>query len=216
MAQWRNRIVEQGMLDAQDAVLNPVNWRRHPEEQALAMDAVLDEVGWVQNVIVNRTTGHVIDGELRILRARERGEQVPVTFVELTLEEEQKILATFDPISQMATPDTEVWGALIGQVETESLFLRDMLDRALKDVDGEEHENDKPKNTGDIPSSIALQPFEHHDYVVLLFHNSMDFANACDRLGVAQSASPIGQGRFKIGVGRVVDGKDAIKKLCGL
>ena len=51
--------------------------------------------GWVAEVLVNRTTGNVVDGHLRIELALTRQERtVPVTYVELTQAEEALVLAT--------------------------------------------------------------------------------------------------------------------------
>ena len=75
---------------------------------------MLDEVGWVDDVIVNKTTGHIIDGHLRVQLALRRDEPVvPVKYVELTQDEENLILATFDPISIMAGHDGEKYSELI-------------------------------------------------------------------------------------------------------
>jgi hypothetical protein len=48
---------------------NPRNWRIHPKAQQEALAAVLDQVGWVQDIIVNQRTGHVVDGHARIALA---------------------------------------------------------------------------------------------------------------------------------------------------
>jgi DNA modification methylase len=114
---WRSRIVGTGAVDPDDVEANPANWRIHPEVQALALSGVLDEVGWVQQVIVNRTTGHLVDGHLRVILAKRRGEgSVPVVYVELTEEEEALVLATFDPISTMALADPEKTGELLRRI----------------------------------------------------------------------------------------------------
>jgi hypothetical protein len=84
-ATWRNRIA--GHADVAPAALvpKPRNWRSHPREQQLALAGALGEVGWVAEILVNRTTGHVVDGHLRIELALARAEPtVPVTYVELT------------------------------------------------------------------------------------------------------------------------------------
>src|SRR5687767_6711495 len=69
------RIVWSGMLNPAELVAHPKNWRVHPDHQKTALSGVLDEVGWVQNVIVNRTTGRVLDGHLRVALAISRGER---------------------------------------------------------------------------------------------------------------------------------------------
>ena len=82
---WRNRIVGHADVPPAELVPNPRNWRSHPAEQQRALAGALAEVGWVAEVLVNRTTGHVVDGHLRIELALARDEPtVPVTYVELT------------------------------------------------------------------------------------------------------------------------------------
>lgn len=84
-AVWRNRIVGHAEVPPAELVPNPRNWRTHPPEQQRALAGALTEVGWVGEVLVNRTTGRVVDGHLRIDLALERHEPaVPVTYVELT------------------------------------------------------------------------------------------------------------------------------------
>lgn len=63
---WQNRIVGAGTEKASALVANPHNWRLHPKKQQETLATVLAEVGWVQDVIVNRTTGRLVDGHLRV------------------------------------------------------------------------------------------------------------------------------------------------------
>ena len=53
-------------------------------DQQRAVEGALQEVGWVQQVLVNRTTGHLVDGHLRVELAISRGEPSPVTYLDLT------------------------------------------------------------------------------------------------------------------------------------
>lgn len=101
------------MVDATELLANPRNWRLHPDNQRAALDKVLDMVGWVQNVIVNRRTGFVIDGHLRADMAISKGEKVPVQYVDLSPEEESLILATFDRLTAMAGVDSEKLSELV-------------------------------------------------------------------------------------------------------
>ena len=82
---WKNRIVGHGEQAAISFMANPLNWRIHPKAQREALTGVLSEVGWVQSVIVNRTTGNVIDGHARIEEALKLGDETPVPFVEVDL-----------------------------------------------------------------------------------------------------------------------------------
>jgi ParB-like chromosome segregation protein Spo0J len=102
---WRNRIVGHADVSPGELVPNPRNWRTHPAEQQRAMAGVLGEVGWVAEVLVNRATGNVVDGHLRIKLALARDEPtVPVTYVDLSDEEERVVLASLDPIAALAMP----------------------------------------------------------------------------------------------------------------
>lgn len=110
---WRSRIVGEGEEAPDQILANPMNWRVHPANQRKVMEAVLDSVGWVQRVIVNQRTGHLVDGHLRVESALSKGEPtVPVVYVDLSPEEEQAILATFDPIGGLAGTDAEKIGEL--------------------------------------------------------------------------------------------------------
>lgn len=57
---WRNRIVGAGEEPPDQLVANPANWRTHPGPQREALRGSLAEVGWVQQVMVNRRTGSTI------------------------------------------------------------------------------------------------------------------------------------------------------------
>lgn len=118
-AKWRNRICGQGEEAPGNLLPNPRNWRLHPTAQRDAMKGVLAEVGWVQDVIVNRRTGHLVDGHLRVALASERGEAaVPVKYVELTKAEEALVLTTLDPIAGMAEAGKEALEALLADAVT--------------------------------------------------------------------------------------------------
>lgn len=106
MTTWQNRIVGSGEEDPEQLLANPGNWRIHPKRQQDALSGVLDEVGWVDQIIVNQRTGHVVDGHLRVSLALRRNEPtVPVLYVDLSEAEEKLVLATLDPIAAMATAD---------------------------------------------------------------------------------------------------------------
>jgi len=130
---WKNRIVGQGEIDPEQLLANPRNWRIHPEAQQEALQGSLEEVGWVDEVTVNKRTGFVIDGHLRVaLALRHNQKKVPVKYVDLSEEEEMLILMTLDPITGMAVMDAEKMQVLINEVAIEDERLGEILTE-LKD-----------------------------------------------------------------------------------
>ncbi len=105
---WNNRIVGHGEEAPDQLLANPRNWRIHPKAQQEALEGLLGEVGWVQDVIVNRRTGHVVDGHLRVALALNRQEpSVPVVYVDIDEEEERLVLAALDPLAALAVTDSD-------------------------------------------------------------------------------------------------------------
>lgn len=138
MANWENRIVGHGDENPEQLLAHPQNFRRHPGPQLDALRGSLGDLGWVKGVLVNRTTGHVVDGHARVEEAmRQHQKTIPVDYVELTEAEERLALAVLDPISEMATRDEEALTALLSEVDTEDPGLRALL----LDMAGEQTES---------------------------------------------------------------------------
>lgn len=123
---WKNRIVGEDVVAARSLTANPSNWRTHPSGQRAALGQVLTEVGWVQSVIVNRTTGHIVDGHLRVEEAAARDEDVPVTYVDLTEDEERLMLLSLDPLAAMAEADATQLRSLLDGIDA-TADLADLL-----------------------------------------------------------------------------------------
>lgn len=134
-APWRNRIIGSGEESPDQLVANPKNWRTHPGAQRDALRGSLATVGWVQQVLVNKRTGHVVDGHARVEEALSRHEEsVPVLYVDLDPEEESQVLATLDPIAAMAAQDDDKLRALLAELDIDDAGLAAMLD-ALSPVE---------------------------------------------------------------------------------
>lgn len=120
MTDWANRILGHGEESPDDLLAHPMNHRIHSKAQQEALGTVLSNVGLVQSVIVNQRTGFVVDGHLRISLAMRSGQKtIPVTYVDLSDDEERIILASLDAIGAMAVQDEAKLSELIQSVETE-------------------------------------------------------------------------------------------------
>jgi hypothetical protein len=137
MSSWRNRIVASGDADPAAITDNPLNWRVHPKVQRVTVEDSLDKIGWIQKAIINRATGHLIDGHLRVASAVARGEtSIPVDYVDLTLEEEKAALASLDPMSGMAVMDGEKLTELLQGLEFGGGALDAMFDELREQAEG--------------------------------------------------------------------------------
>ena len=129
MGAYKNRIIGSGEESLDNILFNPRNWRIHPLHEQDALKGVLEEVGWVQQVIINKRTGNLIDGHLRCqLAAREGAKTIPVKYVDLSEDEEALVLATLDPIAAMAATDKQKLGELFAGIESENENVRKMMD----------------------------------------------------------------------------------------
>ena len=179
LAKWRNRIVGHGEEDPTQLLANPKNWRLHPKAQQDALAGVLEQVGWVQDVIVNRRTGFVVDGHARVALAISAGERVPVVYVDLSEQEEALIIATFDPLSAMAVANEELLAELIGSLEVSDEAVKALLDELA---------GNKPKDgltDDDAAPAIPADPVPRPNDVWLCGPHKVLCADCTDEKAVA-------------------------------
>lgn len=138
---WASRIVGDDDRSPFGLLANPLNFRVHASYQKQAMDAVLRSVGIIQRVIVNTTTGHVIDGHMRIELALEIDQPtVPVTYVTLTEAEERAAIRYYHQVGSYAGVDRGVLRDLLSSADeldthpTITKMLDDMRLVAKKDL----------------------------------------------------------------------------------
>lgn len=150
---WANRIVGSGEEDPEQLLANPFNFRLHPKFQQETLEGVLDEIGFIQNVIVNRRTGHLIDGHLRVTLALRREQPtIPVVYVDLSEDEEKLALATLDPLSSFATADADKLEELLTMTQSDDERVKDLLDRVAYEnkVETKEAKKEREEAEADI------------------------------------------------------------------
>ncbi len=129
---WKNRIVGYGEENPDQLLSHPLNPKIHPQAQQDALDGALTELGWLMPVVVNRTTGHLLDGHARVGKAISLGERsVPVAYVEIDADEEAAALATIDPIGSMAVYDRDMLESVLADAHTDSDAVQGMWDDLL-------------------------------------------------------------------------------------
>lgn len=155
----RNRIVGHEMVLASTLVPHPKNPRMHPESQRAAVTAALDEVGFVQEIIVNKRSGYMLNGHLRADIATNKEAMVPVAYVDLDPMEESKMLAALDATGGMALIDEERMSKLIGELNLDSESILSVVLAGLLDEAGAEttkvEANVTPLQTGERPPRVG-------------------------------------------------------------
>lgn len=124
----RNRIVEHRIVKGRDLLPNPANWRTHPPDQRAATTAVLDRLGYVDELkAVDTPDGLMLmDGHLRADIGA--ADDIPIAIVDLTPEEQALFLATFDPLAAMAITDHPAFEALAETIASEDDVLMRLLE----------------------------------------------------------------------------------------
>jgi hypothetical protein len=110
--EWRSRVVGFVEKPANQFTANALNFRRHPNAQRDVFRGLISEIGFAGAVLENVRTGNLIDGHLRIEEALsvDENQLIPCVQVDLSESEEKLLLASYDPLSAMATVDREVAG----------------------------------------------------------------------------------------------------------
>ena len=177
----RDRIVDIVTARAGDLVPNPRNWRTHPETQRRGLEQLLDTVGSVDVLKAVRLPDgrlQLVDGHLRAEIRQD--EEVRVAVLDLTPEEADLVLATFDPVSAMAVADQEMLDALIRDLDVvrdtspelfallESLQSLDVGETPDLDDVGEEHGEEPDEKLSWKWVKIHLPPEVFADFMQLL------------------------------------------------
>ena len=185
---FRDRITGLRRVRAGDLRPSPKNWRRHPEGQRSALRAILDDVGFVGAVLARELK----DGSLELLDGHLRAEiepdaEIPVLVVDLDDREAAKVLATFDPVGDLALPDADALAALLQGVDfDEYADLRKLhadLAAAFEKIATDVEARPASETEHDVPG-MELAPHEHYDYLVVLATTTQEWNTLCDRLGL--------------------------------
>jgi predicted AAA+ superfamily ATPase len=206
MVALRDRIVELRRVRAGDLKINPKNWRVHPEGQRSAVTQMLEDVGFV-GALVARQKGkslELLDGHLRADIADDS--KVPVVVVDLTDDEADKILATYDPLAGLALTDTGKLDDLLkGITFEENAELRRMLTDLMVKLEKEETESGEDERE---VVGMALQPHEHYDFLVVLCTTAQEWNVLCDKLKLKPQAR-----RGRMGTARAIRASALLKLL---
>ena len=124
----RDRVKELRRVPGSQLRANPKNWRKHPQEQRDALRAILNQIGFAGACLARELPDkslELIDGHLRTEDAGDA--PIPVLILDVTEQEADLLLATFDPLSSMAQTDAAQLQTLLSGLKPEGDALESML-----------------------------------------------------------------------------------------
>lgn len=115
--QLKDRIIAFERIPGAQLQPHPKNWRTHPPEQRAAVQRAIDEIGFVDALMVRFIQGgyQIIDGHAR--QESNPDALLPCLVVDLTDAEADRVLASFDPITGLAGTDDDLLRSLLNDLD---------------------------------------------------------------------------------------------------
>jgi hypothetical protein len=194
---------------------NPANPNRHSAHQIQILAAIIQEQGWRAPITVSKRSGLIVRGHGRLEAALLMGcDKVPVDEQDYANEaEELADLLADNRLSELAELDEADLKKVIEKLrEADPSFdveLTGFMEDEIAKLFAEEDVEDALET---IPR-MECQAFEHHDYLVFMFHDLRDWMLALQGMGVVEVDYSISRTSKRIGIGRVLNGKRLLKLL---
>src|SRR5690606_17293257 len=186
-------------VQAKTLTPNPANWRTHPQNQRGALRRVLDDpaAGWAGAILFNRTTGRPGDGHCRLKGAGPH-DWVAVLIGRWSETAERRILASLDPIANLARAAADKLEALLGELEADGVLddENDPLAQLLNDlpdlVEPEEAEGDEATERRSDEGDGGEDGYEPGTKILLVCRDGPhqeELIDLIDRLAAGQKAT---------------------------
>ncbi len=130
--QIRDRIRELRRVPARELRPHPRNWRTHSDRQRDVLRGVLAEVGYADALLARELSDgslELIDGHLRAETTPEM--LVPVLVLDVDESEAAKLLATLDPLANLAGMDRDVLAEILAETTTDNAAMQTLWDELL-------------------------------------------------------------------------------------
>jgi hypothetical protein len=194
---------------------NPANPNRHSAHQIQLLAAIIQEQGWRAPITVSKRSGLIVRGHGRLEAALLMGcDRVPVDEQDYANEaEELADLLADNRLSELAELDEGDLKKVIERLREADPsfdveltgFMEDEIAKLFADAADEDALETIPR--------MECQAFEHHDYLVFMFHDLRDWMLALQGMGVIEVDYSISRTSQRIGIGRVLNGKRLLNLL---
>jgi hypothetical protein len=197
---------------------NPRNPNQHPIEQIDLLAKILKEQGWRWPIKVSTRSGYIVSGHCRLAAAKRAGmTSVPVDYQDYGSDEaEIADMLADNRVQELSILDDDLAMSLVSDLNTAGYDTE--LTGFDFDPSGGFTVPDEGEDAGDAVPEVQFteELMESKNYVVLTFDNDIDWLQAQTLFNLktvkALSSKP---GYEKKGIGRVINGAEAINRLLG-
>ncbi|MBZ0273810.1 hypothetical protein K8I61_17355 [bacterium] len=203
-------------------------YQKNPKAHNLTqIRASIARHGFIAPLLRNDSTGELLAGHGRLdalMEMRDEGASPPegirvdpntgnwlapvISGIALDEQDHASYVLADNRLVELGGWDDDLLRELLESLESgEGMAGTGFSDSDLRELLDEGGAAAKDQTAVDRPR-MDLQPFEHFDYVVLMYRDVRDFMRAQELLGVKRVDASVAAGkRKKIGLGRVVDGR---------
>lgn len=207
------------MVTIGDLKPNPRNPNKHPDKQIELLAKIIKAQGWKAPITVSNQSGFIVRGHGRYMAAQLlKAKKVPVDYQDYDNDaQEWADLVADNKIAEFANLDADITAQLIREIEATDLdvdleltgFTQSQIQKMLMADLG------KPQEKPEVEFTEELH--ESQNYIVLYFDNDIDWLQALTLFELktvkALDSKP---GYQKQGIGRVINGAEAINKILKL
>lgn len=206
----------QELAHLDDLIPNPRNPNQHPQRQIDLLARIIRRQGWRHPITVSSRSGFIVHGHGRYLAARMLGvESVPVDYQEYETDaQEWEDLLADNKIAELAELDSSLTSQLLKELDELEVdvgsigFTEKEVQKML------EESEDKAEEPPEVEFSEELM--ESSNYIVLYFDNDIDWLQALTLFDLKTvKALDSKEGYEKMGIGRVLNGPEALNKILG-
>lgn len=183
------------------------NARKHKEQDIDTIVESIKEFGFRDPIGVWGEKNTIVEGHGRYSAAKKLGlEEVPCIRLDDMTDEERRAYG----LAHNKTAENSEWDVPMHDLELAN--LSETYDMSKFGFELFDEEEEKEKGTPKQYESMEIKAFEHHDYVVFVFDNQADWLNVVTEFKLHKVDAGYGATR-KIGLGRVIDGKELLSRL---
>lgn len=191
-------------------VADLVPYENNPRLNEAAVEYVansIKEFGFKVPIVIDKNNV-IVAGHTRLKACKQLGiDKVPCIVASDLTEEQVRAFRLADN----KTSEYAEWDYL--KLELEQFEIKDIdMTQFGFNIEPIEVEVESKKENKKYLEQMELKTFEHHDYVVFVFDNQFDWLSVCNEFNLHRVDAGYGETK-KVGLGRVINGKELIKRL---